>query len=173
MPDADETHHPKWRIGLPLPEKGDVESPENERWSRKWIAHRIAVNGLKPRYAAYAIGGFWIIAVVAFGIIERLADPKTFTSIWLGIWWAIQTVTTVGYGDIVPQQTSGKVMASILMIGGLSLLAVVTAVITSAFVEKSREEKQLAGDDPVMQKLDEVAQQLADVHAELAELKSK
>ena len=34
--------------------------------------------------------------------MERLVDPHTFDNIWLGMWWAIQTVATVGYGDVVP-----------------------------------------------------------------------
>ncbi len=134
------------------------------------MIRRIQFKGLKPRYAAYTIAGFWTFAVVVFGVIERLADPTTFTSVWLGFWWSIQTVTTVGYGDVVPGQTSGKVMASVLMIGGLSLLAVVTAVITSAFVERRRAEIQKSGDDPVMQQLEQIVAQLDQVKKDLARL---
>ncbi len=50
------------------------------------------------------------------------------------MWWPIETVTTVGYGDIVPDQTVGKVIAGFLMLDELSLLAVVTAAVTSGFV---------------------------------------
>ena len=45
------------------------------------------------------------------GVIERLVNRKTFDSAWEGMWWATQTVTTVGYGDVVPQSTDGKVIA--------------------------------------------------------------
>lgn len=148
-----------------------MENRQQDSRVRRWLIRRIQFKGLKPRYAAYTIAGFWTFAVVVFGIVERLSDPTTFTSVWLGFWWSIQTVTTVGYGDIVPQQTSGKVMASVLMLGGLSLLAVVTAVITSAFVERRRADMQKSGDDPVMQKLDEIARQLAEVEAELKGLR--
>jgi voltage-gated potassium channel len=89
-----------------------------------------------------------------------LVDPDSFDTVWLGIWWAIQTVTTVGYGDVVPQQTAGKVMASILMIGGLSLLAVVTATITSAFVTRAEADRRAAGHDPVMRELAEISSRL-------------
>src|SRR5262249_18745076 len=97
----------------------------------RWLLRRIERKGLRVRFAAYVIVAFWAGAVVVFGVVEYLIDPKTFHSVWQGIWWAIQTVTTVGYGDIVPKQTTGKVIAGVLMLGGLSLLAVVTAVITS------------------------------------------
>ena len=93
-------------------------------------------------------------------MIERIADPKTFPSVWLGFWWAIQTVTTVGYGDVVPTQTSGKVLAAILMLGGLSFLSIITATITSAFVARRQAELRAAGEDPVMQQLNQISARL-------------
>ena len=131
---------------------------------------RIARKGLRPRYAAYVIIAFWAVAIVVFGLIERLVDPATFKSGWLGMWWATQTVTTVGYGDVVPQQTAGKVIAVFLMLGGLSLLAVVTGVITSAFVTRAEEERREAGTDPVISRLGELATQIEELKGELAEL---
>jgi voltage-gated potassium channel len=83
------------------------------------MERRIERKGLRPRDAAYLIAAFWAVAVVVFGILERIVDPKTFHSVWLGMWWAIETVTTVGYGDIVPDQTAGKVIGGFLMLGGL------------------------------------------------------
>ena len=123
--------------------------------------------GLRPRDAAYLIGTFWAAAVVVFGVVERLIDPKTFHSVWLGMWWAIETVTTVGYGDVVPNQTAGKAIAGVLMLGGLSLIAVVTAAITSGFVSRAEARRTATGDDPVMQKLDQLGVELRAVRAEL------
>ncbi len=127
--------------------------------------------GLRPRDAAYLIGTLWAIAVVVFGIVERLVDPKTFHSVWLGMWWAVETVTTVGYGDIVPDQTIGKIIACFLMLGGLSLISVVTAAITSSFVARAEALRQAAGDDPVVEKLDQLALQLQSIKAELDQLR--
>ena len=73
-----------------------------------------------------------------FGVVERLVDPKSFHSVWLGMWWAIETVTTVGYGDIIPNQTAGKVIAGFLMLGGLSLISVLTAVDHRAALDGDR-----------------------------------
>jgi voltage-gated potassium channel len=123
---------------------------------------------VSPRYAAYVIVARWSVAIIVFGVIEHLVDPETFDSVWLGMWWAMQTVTTVGYGDVVPEQTSGKVMAAFLMLGGLSLLAVVTGAITSAFVTRAQEQRRPAQADPVMQELAHVRAQLDQMRADLA-----
>ena len=125
--------------------------------------------GLRPRYAAYVIIVAWAVGVVVFGVVERIVDPGTFDSVWLGMWWAIQTVTTVGYGDVVPGSTGGKVVATFLMLGGLSLFAVVTGAITSAFVAQ-RQKDMMDGDDPVAQRLDLMTAKLDDLQADVARL---
>ena len=128
---------------------------------------RVERKGLRPRYAAYVIVAFWALGVVVFGIVERLVDPDTFDTVWLGMWWAIQTVTTVGYGDVVPGSTAGKVIASFMMLGGLSLFAVVTGAITSAFVAQAQRQM---GRDPLIEKLDELADQIGTLQADVARL---
>jgi len=128
---------------------------------------RVERMGLRPRDAAYLIACFWALAVVVFGVLERIVDPKTFGSVWLGMWWAVQTVTTVGYGDVVPDQAVGKVIAAFLMLGGLSLLAVVTAAVTSGFVARA----QASRNDPLTEKLDTLGEELQAVRAELERLR--
>jgi voltage-gated potassium channel len=139
--------------------------------SARWIAKRIERRGLRPRDAAYVIVVVWAFWIVVFGVVEHLVDPDTFGSVWLGMWWGIQTVTTVGYGDVVPQDTLGKAIGAVLMLGGLSLLAVVTGAITSTFVTRAQEERREAGDDPVMQTLQAVSAQLEQIEAELSSMR--
>lgn len=144
--------------------------PERARArAEQWADRRLSSRALRPRNAAYLIAAIWLIAVIAFGIIERIADPETFPSVWLAFWWALQTVTTVGYGDVVPGQTSGKVLGAVLMLGGLSFLSVVTATITSVFVARRQAEMQAAGQDPVMHRLDEIAKRLEALEAALGD----
>ena len=104
------------------------------------VERRIARHGLRPRVAASVIAAIWLVAIAVFGVIEHLVDPKSFDNVWLGMWWATQTVTTVGYGDVVPNQAGGQLIASILMIGGLSFFAVLTGMITSLFVARQRQQ---------------------------------
>ena len=139
--------------------------------TERWLDRRSGRKGLRPRDAAYLIVTFWAIAVVGFGVAVRLVDPKTFHSVWLGMWWATETVTTVGYGDIVPDQTAGKLIGAFLMLGGLSLLSVVTAVITSGFVSRAQASAQDTEEDPAMRRFDDLATQLQSIKTELEQLR--
>ncbi len=134
----------------------------------RWLQRRIERVGLRLRVAAVLLAAIWLAAVVLFALIERLVDPETFDSIWLALWWAVQTVTTVGYGDVVPGGVGGKIVGSFLMLAGLSLLAVVTGVITSAFVTTALAQRQAAGKDPIMRKLTELSAQVEAIEAELS-----
>jgi hypothetical protein len=78
------------------------------------------------------------VVTILAGILMRLTDPDSFPSIWAGLWWAIQTTTTVGYGDLVPGSLPGRLIATLVMLGGIGFISVTTAGITTAFVESAR-----------------------------------
>lgn len=137
---------------------------------RRWFDESTAQKRIRPRYAAYIVIVFWTLAIVVFGVVERLVDPKTFDNVWLGMWWALQTVTTVGYGDVVPQSTAGKVIASFLLLGGLSFLAVVTGAITSAFVTRAQARTRAQEGEPTAQELKRMNEQLEAIKRELSKL---
>jgi voltage-gated potassium channel Kch len=147
-----------------------MPEPHPPSRTERWIDRALSNKVLRPRYAARVIATIWLVAVVLFGIIERIVDPDTFSSVWLAFWWALQTVTTVGYGDVVPQDTSGKIFGAILMLGGLSLLSIITATITSAFVARRQAELQASGEDPVMHQLREIESRLDGIDAKLRRL---
>src|SRR4051812_6905986 len=132
-----------------------------------WLDKSMDRKGMRPRYAACLVIAVWLVAIVVFGIVQRIVDPGSFKSIWLAWWWAIQTVTTVGYGDIVPQQTAGKAIAAVLMVGGLSFLSVLTATITSSFISRRQRQAQERGDDPIMKELLAISDRLDSLEREL------
>jgi voltage-gated potassium channel len=136
----------------------------------RWIDRRLSSRALRPRYAARLIAVIWLAAVVLFGVVERIVDPETFPSVWLAFWWALQTITTVGYGDVVPGEADGKAVGAMLMLGGLSLLSIITATITSAFVTRRQAELQESGEDPVMRQLSQIESRLDRIDAELRRL---
>src|SRR3954467_5094600 len=76
------------------------------------------------------------VLVFAGAVLVRIIEPETFTSIGLALWWAVTTVTTVGYGDIVPHTTAARVVAAALMLAGVSLIPVVTSVAVSVLTVK-------------------------------------
>ena len=131
------------------------------------LERRMQRGDFRPRYAAAVIAAVWAVAIVIFGIIEHLIDPESFGNIWVGMWWATGTVTTVGYGDVVPGQTASKAIAVILMIGGLSLFAVVTGTITSLFVERTRAGSRQAEHDELQRTLATLSSELAAVREHL------
>ena len=79
------------------------------------------------------------LLVLAGGVLVRLIEPHTFDSIGLALWWAVTTVTTVGYGDVVPVKPAGRMVASALMITGFASLSLITGVIASILVHKRTE----------------------------------
>lgn len=85
-----------------------------------------------------------VVIVVVSGVLMRVFDHREFPQIWLGMWWAIQTVTTVGYGDVTPKDVTGRIVAVIVMLEGIALVAIVTAAITSTFVKRAQAESDRA-----------------------------
>ena len=92
------------------------------------------------RGAAATIVTATLVVVVGAGALMRVLDPHEYPNIGLGMWWAIQTVTTVGYGDVTPKNVVGRLVATFVMLEGIAFLSIVTAAITSTFVARAARE---------------------------------
>jgi voltage-gated potassium channel len=92
------------------------------------------------RSAASVIVVATAVIVIVSGVAIRSLDPHEYTSIWEGMWWALQTVTTVGYGDVTPENVAGRFVAGAVMLAGVALVAIVTAAVTSSFVARVQEQ---------------------------------
>lgn len=88
-----------------------------------------------------------IIAAVLMYNIENEAQPDAFDNAMSALWWAVATLTTVGYGDVYPVTILGKILSAVIAILGIGLVAVPTGILSSGFVESMEEEKQKAEDD--------------------------
>ena len=84
-----------------------------------------------------------IVLVVVSGAAVSEVDTKEFPNVWRGIWWAVVTVTTVGYGDYAPTTTGGRVLGTLLMIVGIGFISLLTATIASSFITRGREREEL------------------------------
>jgi len=98
------------------------------------------------RTAAGVIVTATAVVVVAGGVLMRLLDHGEYSDVWVGMWWALQTVTTVGYGDVTPKEPSGRIIAAFVMLQGIAFLAITTAAITSTFVARASKERERARD---------------------------
>ncbi len=88
---------------------------------------------------------FFLVFVVLFSstimyLVENSAQPEKFSSIPASIWWAIMTVTTVGYGDIYPVTSLGKTIGSIITLAGVLLLALPSAILAAGFIEERQKD---------------------------------
>jgi len=92
---------------------------------------------LSVRNAAAVIVTATALVVIGAGVLISLIDNQEYPDIGIGMWWALQTVTTVGYGDVTPTDAAGKLVGALVMLEGTAFIAIVTAVITSSFVTRA------------------------------------
>jgi voltage-gated potassium channel len=102
-----------------------------------------------------------IVMVVVGGVLVRIVEPHTFTDIGLSFWWAVETITTVGYGDIVPESTAGRLVGAALMLTGVSLIPLVTSVAVSILTAKRTQDLH-----------DEQVARLAEIELQLEQLRA-
>lgn len=110
------------------------------------------------RYAAFMAFVVFLAGAQAFASVEN-------TSLGIGMYWAASTMTTVGYGDVTPKTTAGRIIAVVVMMVGIGFVAVVTGAVAQRFV--ATEETVTTGDESISQaqvithaKLDVLAERL-------------
>ena len=101
--------------------------------------------------------------IFLFGYLFYVSEPVV-RNLGDGIWWALVTITTVGYGDITPVTTLGRVVASSLMLLGLGLIATITAIVSAKFIQNFVDHHT---NDDVLEKLDEMQLELDDIKKKL------
>ena len=94
------------------------------------------------RLAASVIVTATLLVVVLGGVMMRLFDHAEYKTIWVGMWWVLQTVTTVGFGDYTPKSAIGRILTSFVMLYGIAFLSITTAAITSVFVARAEQERE-------------------------------
>jgi len=104
-----------------------------------------------------------IFFIFLFGYLFYVSEPEV-RNLGDGIWWALVTITTVGYGDITPLTTVGRVVASSLMFLGLGLIATITAIVSAKFIQNFVDHHT---NDDVLAKLDEMQLELDEIKKKL------
>ena len=122
-----------------------------------------------PRGAAIVIATATIAITVASGGLIAAVDRENYPSLGSGLWWAVQTTTTVGYGDNVPTTAAGRFLAAFVMLFGIGFLAVITASITSTFVARTAHRAdELAAEVPTAEQIRALDRRLERIEAALA-----
>lgn len=101
-----------------------------------------------------------LFLVVVAGAAQASFNTDEFPNMWDGVWWAVVTATTVGYGDIAPDDVEGRIIGIVVMLPGIGFLSVLTATVASRFVQTDTNS-------------DEMLETLRRIEADMAELKAK
>jgi voltage-gated potassium channel len=130
-----------------------------DRLERRIVA---ILTGLNLRRAGGLIVATATALAIAAAVLVRIVDPAIGT-MGDALWWAVTTVTTVGYGDVVPESTTGRAVGAALMLTGLALIPMITSVVVSILVsQRTREsrEAEVENLNKVMERLDELEERL-------------
>ncbi|HEX3243495.1 MAG TPA: potassium channel family protein [Solirubrobacterales bacterium] len=127
----------------------------------KLLRDQVISGRLTVRRAAIVISLFSLSLTTLAALLVFLLDREDFPNLGVSLWWAVQTVTTVGYGDFVPHNAEGRIFGGIVMLLGVSLVAVVTAVIAAAFIHAATERvAEDPNEHPLADRLDEIVARL-------------
>jgi voltage-gated potassium channel len=171
----DEEHVNAWndsdRAGPGAPGAKSIAMASETHLERR--LDRLIAHAETPRTAAAVIATVTVTITIAAGALMTFADHKHFPSVGSGLWWAVQTVTTVGYGDHVPETPIGQIVAAVVMLFGIGFVTVITASITGAFVARTRKDERAAGDrlsstellHEILERLDRIEATLEDQHS--------
>lgn len=117
--------------------------------------------GLTATRAILIIASITVAVVLLSALVMRFFDKEgEFDSYGESVWWAVQTVTTVGYGDIVPTTALGRFVAGIVMLMGVAFISMVSGVTASVLVENLRRRRGLDQSQHILDRLDEISRRL-------------
>jgi voltage-gated potassium channel len=111
------------------------------------VLQKAVGDAFRGRIVVYTVSGVLLLIYTASLAVfdkERYQHGATINSFGKALWWSITTVTTVGYGDVYPVTNTGRVVAVLLMVGGISLVGVVTAALASWIIQTVSEEETMS-----------------------------
>src|SRR5262245_18939591 len=132
-------------------------------------AERAVASGRVIPYLAGVIAGLAVLT----GLIAHLIDKKDFLTFGDGVWWAIVTLGTVGYGDIVPHTAWGRVLGSVVIAFGVTFISFLTATVTSYFLSAEQAEGATKQEQRFEARQDETRELLRELAAQLSAIQSE
>ena len=120
---------------------------------------------LTPWAAIRRIAAITLLVALVGAVVMHTFDNEEFPTLGTALWWAAQTVTTVGYGDVAPEATSGRIVAVFVMLSGIGFLTVSTAAVSATLVEAARRRLALVEYGRNAATLEEISERLERIEA--------
>ncbi len=139
------------------------------------VLQKAVGNAIRGRVVVYTFAGATLLVYVASLAVLQAErdDPRAgITTFGQALWWSITTITTVGYGDEYPVTTTGRIIAALLMIGGISLVGSITATIASWIVQRVAEEDTTT-QAATVEHIEDLRSEIRALRAELRQLTAR
>jgi voltage-gated potassium channel Kch len=156
------------------------EAPDDLRRERPGVLDRVAEHfrarasrAIETRRIFRYLAGAMLLLSLGAGVLAWLVDRRDFATLGDALWWALVTLATVGYGDIVPQSAWGRVIGSAVIVMGVTFLAILTATVTSYLVSAEERERAAEADTVTGAARDETQALLHEVLDRLDALEQK
>jgi len=114
------------------------------RYSQALSRFKVAFNGIKEELMLFAVATLFILYLSAVGIyyFENPIQPEKFSSVFACLWWSVTSITTVGYGDMYPLSTGGRIFTFFILMLGIGIVAVPTSLLAASFSQTKKTEHQ-------------------------------
>ncbi len=122
--------------------------------------------GITATRALLFIVGLTIFVVLVSAFVMWISDDQEFNTFGRSVWWSVQTVTTVGYGDVVPDSTLGRFVAGLVMLMGVAFISILSGVTASVLVQNLRQRRGLDRTELLLERVE-------DLHRRLDEMDSR
>lgn len=122
--------------------------------------------GITATRALLFIVALTISVVLVSAFVMWISDDQEFNTFGRSVWWSVQTVTTVGYGDVVPDSTLGRVVAGLVMLMGVAFISILSGVTASVLVQNLRQRRGLDRTELLLERVE-------DLHRRLDEMDSR
>jgi voltage-gated potassium channel len=129
--------------------------------------HRLlGKKGITATRALLFIMALTIFVVLVSAFVMWISDDQEFNTYGRSVWWSVQTVTTVGYGDVVPDSTLGRFVAGVVMLMGVAFISILSGVTASVLVQNLRQRRGLDRTELLLERVE-------DLHRRLDEMESR
>jgi voltage-gated potassium channel len=153
-------------VADPVTTPGRVAKREERRRGRLLL-------GVTPRAALGLIVATAAAVALLGALLAFMVDGDSFDSFGDALWWAVVTVGTVGYGDVVPTNGAGRVVAAVMILFTMALFPILTGVVTATLIDQGQREASADEERQAEERQGEVLEYLRSLDARLARLEDR